>query len=128
MSTTQQLSRQYAAALMRLGALPGANEATLTKRLITHLRAKGRLGLLPSIVRALKKHAAQTAHTRPLLETARVEDRQETMRAAAQAGLSTPDVVVNETLIRGWRAQVAGVLVDRSAKRALTELYQNLTR
>ncbi len=82
MVTSTKLAQQYAAALSRALRLSGVAEEALVEKLLIHLRTKGRMKLLPGIVRALKTDSARAALEKPLLEVAREEDAP----AAAAAG------------------------------------------
>lgn len=95
-------------------------------KLILHLRSAGRMRMLSEIVRELRKIAARKHALRPRIEVAHEKETAEALAAAAAYGISAPHALVNPALVNGWRAQKAGVLVDRSAKRALVDIYQNI--
>ena len=95
-------------------------------KLIAHLRSSGRLNLLPQILRELRRIAARRHALRPRVEVASEKEAAATLRAAAEAGIEAPRASVNKALVRGWRAWGNGVLVDRSAKRALIDIYQKI--
>lgn len=103
-----------------------ASDAAVTK-LILHLKSAGRMKMLPQIARELRKVAARRHALRPFVEVAHEKEAPFALRAAAEAGIVTRHVSVNHSLIHGWRARSAGKLVDRSAKRALLHIYQNVT-
>ncbi len=48
--------------------------------------------------------------------------------AASSEGIVARHASVNSSLVCGWRARQGGRLVDRSAKRALLAIYQQVTR
>ncbi len=80
---------------------------TLTySALSAHLERTGRLKLLPRILRELKREQARTTRTAAQKETA----------------------AENPSLISGYRSIEDGVLIDRSGKGALVEMYRNITR
>ncbi|HEX8946926.1 MAG TPA: F0F1 ATP synthase subunit delta [Candidatus Paceibacterota bacterium] len=127
MATAPQLARYYAQALTRVAAAPGADGSALAKNLIAHLRATGRMKLLPHIARSLKEAHARQGTLSGVVEVAREEERDTALAEAAAAGVHAKTVAVNPALVRGWRARSAGTLIDRSAKRSLIELYQRIT-
>ncbi|MBU6214610.1 hypothetical protein KGM48_02085 [Patescibacteria group bacterium] len=103
-----------------------ASDAAVTK-LILHLKSSGRLKMLPQIARELRKVAARRHSFRPFVEVAHLKEAPAALRAANDAGIPAAHASVNHALIHGWRARGRGVLIDRSAKRALLSLYQNIT-
>lgn len=93
---------------------------------VAHLTATGRLKILPALMRALHK---RSAHRHRLTSRIDVADESETEKAlaeAAQFGIVTKRVTVTPSLIRGWRGQQQGRLIDRSAKHALISIYQKV--
>lgn len=119
------MEKTYAAALERL-IKAGENETVLFEKLSRHLAAVGRAKLLPRIARELCTRAARARAAAPVVEIAREEDREPALREAGHLGFAG-EVRVNHSLIRGWRAKKSGTLVDRSAKRALVDIYRNIT-
>lgn len=117
----------YVQALTRAIA-SGTSEATAADNLITHLKASGRMKLMPRILQELKaldaRHTAREAH----VEVAHAHDAEEALRQASEAGVKARTTRVNHSLISGWRAHTAGTLVDRSGKRALLDIYRRVTR
>lgn len=103
-----------------------AADAAVT-RLIVHLESTERKNMLPRIMRELRKIAARRLALVPRVEVAHEADAPAALAAAAQEGIKAKKAIVNPTLIRGWRAIGNGKLVDRSAKRALISIYQNVT-
>lgn len=101
-----------------------ADEAV--NKLIAHLKSSGRLNLLPQIMRELRKIAARRHALAPRVEVASEKETAAALRAAAEAGIKAPRASVNKALIKGWRAWGGGTLVDRSAKRALVDIYQKI--
>lgn len=120
------MEREYAQALSSSLAR-GTDEAKLVSGLVSHLKEEGRMKLLPGIVRELKRLQTETAKLAPSLEIANEEDRVSAIAGAKEAGITAGEVTVNPSLIRGWRARSGSVLVDRSAKQALVDLYQKIT-
>ncbi|MES2931113.1 MAG: F0F1 ATP synthase subunit delta [Patescibacteria group bacterium] len=120
------MEREYAQALQEsLGR--GTDEAKLVDGLMKHLKEEGRMKLLPGILRELKRLQTENGKLLPSLEIASEADRASAVAGAKEAGITASDVTVNPSLIRGWRARSGSVLVDRSAKQALVDLYQKIT-
>ncbi|GEM_PF-1903433 len=128
MQNTKSLASSYAAALARAWRAAPRDASILVENLLAHLRAKGRLALLPAIARALKREEKRESCQSPLLEVAREGEKKEALHSALRSGFAAPPIVVNNSLIRGWRLRGGGTLIDHSAKRALIEIYQNSTR
>jgi F0F1-type ATP synthase delta subunit len=103
-----------------------ASDAAVTK-LILHLKSAGRMKMLPEIVRELQKIAARRHALRPTVEVAHEKESAAALRAAAAEGIVARHTSVNPSLIHGWRARSGDKLIDRSAKRALLHIYQQVT-
>ena len=117
----------YATVITRLLA-SGKKEDEVVGNLVKHLKAKGRVKLLPGILRALK---VQMERSKTLGATVEVATKEETKAALAEAkalGIDAEDATVNPILLSGWRARKEGVLVDRSGKRALTDIYRGIVK
>lgn len=102
-----------------------ASDAAVTK-LILHLKSAGRMKMLPQIARELKKVAARRHSFRSHVEVAHKKEEVAALRAATLAGINARHASVNPSLIHGWRAREGDRLVDRSAKRALLHIYQQV--
>jgi len=100
---------------------------TAVTRLIAHLKSSGRMNMLPKIVRELRKVAARRQALSPRIEVAHAADSESALSAAREFGIGAERTQVNKSLVRGWRAQGGGKLVDRSAKSALIQIYQKVT-
>lgn len=100
-------------------------DAAVTK-LIMHLQSAGRMNMLPQIARELRKIAARRHALRARVEVASLKEAPAALVAAAALGISASHALVNPSLIRGWRAQEDGRLIDCSAKHALTQIYQKV--
>ncbi len=120
------MEKEYALALARQIA-QGSDEQKLVDGLVTHLKAEGRMKLLPGILRELKNLEARNSALAPIVEIASESEKAAALAAAKAAGIESPEVRVNPSLIRGWRLRSADTLVDRSAKQALVDLYQRIT-
>ena len=71
---------------------------------IAHLRATGRLKLLPRVLRELRTEMA----------------REKTLRSKRETATENP------ALISGWRSIENGVLTDHTGKKALLDIYKNI--
>ena len=116
----------YAKALQKL-IDAGHAEAEAVEKLVKHLAERGRVKLLAGIRRELRAVEARKRLTAPLVEAASEGEKHAARQGAKEAGIEATEVVVNPSLIRGWRARKGGTLVDRSGKRALIDLYQKIT-
>lgn len=115
----------YAKALQRVSE-KGVDDTTLISNLMKHLREKGREKLLPGILRELKILKEQEKYKKGVLEVARESEKKSAQEAVEKAGITTDDIRINPSLIRGWRARSGSTLVDRSAKRSLIDLYERI--
>src|SRR5690606_28283970 len=97
----------------------GRSEDEVVSSLTRHLQEKGRMKLLPGILRELKALSARRANAGATLEVARKEDEAPARAYLAAEGIEAGEAVVNPALLRGWRVRTAGTLIDRSGKRAL---------
>ena len=96
-------------------------------KLVAHLKSAGRMKLLPQIARELTRLSARRRALKPKVEVAHEKEAAEALKAARAEGIDAPKAIVNPSLIRGWRARGGGKLIDRSAKRALIDIYQKIT-
>ncbi len=115
----------YAQAIERLEK-EGAKDIAGT--LITHLKSRGRLKLLPGIVRELQKREMRKNILSPHLEVADESEKKTAEQAAKALGVEITSVESNPALIRGWRLRSKDALVDRSGKRALIDLYRRIVK
>lgn len=122
------MEKAYAKALQSLSGKPGADEKLIMNQLMEHLRAVGRIKLLPGILselRVLAVHADATERVH--VEVADDKDSAYALLEAVNAGMEATTVTVNSSLISGWRARKGGVLKDHSGKRALIDMYRSVT-
>lgn len=104
----------------------GAAADIAVKKLVMHLKSSGRMSMLPKVMRELRKVAARRRAVAPSVEVAHEDEAEAALRAAAALGISAERAEVNPALIRGWRAQGGGKLIDHSAKHALAHIYQKV--
>jgi hypothetical protein len=121
------MEKEYAQALHSLLTREGANEKHVLDQLFAHLKAAGRMKLLPGIARELQKVQQRARSEGTLVEVAHKDEAHAALAEAAKLGIESKHADVNSSLISGWRARKAGTLVDRSGKRALIDLYRRIT-
>lgn len=121
------MEKTYAQALQRLLAREGAKEKHVLDQLFAHLKATGRMKLLPGIARELQKEQMYAKSDEAHVEVAHKDESHAALAAAAKLGIIAAHADVNPSLIRGWRARQGSTLIDRSGKRALVDLYRRIT-
>lgn len=120
------MEKVYAQALFNLSQKADANTSVLVATLVDHLREVGREKLLPRILRELKRLEARKASFGESLEVASTEEKSVAEKEAKELGI-TATAHVNSALISGWRARSGSRVIDRSGKRALLDLYRQIT-
>lgn len=120
------MEKTYAQALYN-ALQKGSKEDELVSSLMQHLKAEGRLKLLPAILRELKTLQARTRTLGATLEVATESGKAAAFAEAKAEGIDAAEAVVNPELISGWRAREGGRLIDRSGKRALVDIYRRIT-
>lgn len=97
------------------------------KKLVTHLKSRGRTKLLPSIARELQKIHAKRKLRNARLEVASASEVDSALKEAKEKGIESPEVIINESLVCGWRARQGGILIDCSGKQRLVSMYRIIT-
>jgi len=113
------MEKIYAQALWRAiegGRVPKEAVDTLAKI----LKRQGRLELMPHIKRAFLRLAEANRATRDKIFVASEKDAK---HALAASGAKDADVVVDTSLIGGWRYEGNGEIIDRSFKKYLLDIY-----
>jgi F0F1-type ATP synthase delta subunit len=100
-------------------------DTTITK-FIVHLKATGRIRMLPRILQAMRDSVARHKTLAPRVEVADKKDSAHALQNAERFGITAQEVSINQSLISGWRAQGQGKVIDHSAKRALISMYQKI--
>ena len=118
--------RAYAKAIDLLIRERGMKEDEVFTKLTEHLKATGRLKLLPQLLSELRRIEKRNEAHAPVLEAASEKEVKEAEAAAKKEGVSAK-AVVNPDLVTGWRLVGADILIDRSGKRALLDLYRAIT-
>lgn len=122
----------YAEALWQM-VESGIRPAEALRKLHASLEACGRASLLPRIRSAFVRLAAQKAARETItLSVAREKDAKEAMREAGELLASMgeksaeAEIVVDSSLIGGWRLEGKETLVDASFKKQLLGLYNRV--
>lgn len=121
------MEKVYAKALDDLTRTQGMREDEAYEKLLTHLRATGRMKILPQLLRELKTLRERKRMHAPSLEVASAAESSAAEKAAKEQGVEVK-AVVNPALVTGWRLTTGAALVDRSGKRALIDLYRSIVR
>ena len=121
------MEKIYAQAIENLLA-KGGDEKKVVAQLTAHLKATGRVKILPGILAELRVLEARKAKLAPSVEVASEKEAAAAVAAAKKEGIEVAKAHVNHALISGWRARTGSTLVDRSAKQGLIELYRRVTR
>jgi F0F1-type ATP synthase delta subunit len=117
----------YAQVLWSAAQQESANPKKLVAQLAKHLESEGRSKMLPGILRSFQQLAARNTKLGMSVEVSHAGESAGALKEAAARGIHAEHAHVNPSLIKGWRASGDGKLVDASAKRALIELYRNIT-
>lgn len=120
------MEKVYAKALLNELA-QGKSDADIVSGLSLHLKRVGREKLLPRILRELTSELARARKSETVLEIAHEGVRAEALQALQTLGITPAQVLVNDTLIEGYRVRTKESLLDRSAKQALVDLYKRIT-
>ena len=120
------MEKEYAQAVFDLAQKPGATASAIVKQLVAHLKETGREKLLPRIGRELGRIEARAQSFGELLEVASTKEKVQAEREAKALDI-TVHAHVNKALVSGWRARKGSRIIDRSGKRALLELYRQIT-
>lgn len=123
------MEQAYAQALWKMvegGMQPSKAVSALAEVLTQH----GRLALMPRIGKAFTRIAARNAQKRTIvLSVAREKDERAAKHAAAEVlaqlekGKEEIEVKIDDSLIGGWRLEGSELLVDRSYKTRLLDLF-----
>lgn len=114
----------YAQALYD-AVMKGTDPKKAVSALRDRLVRESRLALMPRIARAFTRIAERdTSRSGARVYVAREHDAKAAFTAS---GVNEADVIVDETLIGGWRLETADTLVDASYKRHLLNLFNRVT-
>ena len=108
----------------------GTPQADAVRALHTFLKKSGRVALLPRVARAFARIAAQHAsRDAVVLSVADKSHEHSALKAASviDSSASEARIVVDPTLIGGWRLDARETVVDASYKKHLLELYRRTT-
>lgn len=118
-------SEAYAHALMRL-IEKGDKPAEAMKKLHASLENEGRISLIPTIGRAFERLASKQANREK--QTLVLAHKKDEAKARKESGAKKEaDVVIDGSIIGGWRLEAGEMLQDASWKNHLLNIYQNTT-
>lgn len=124
------LAHAYAATIRASGEK--ASSKTFVDKLVSFMRARGHLSLLPEIVRILEREPA--AVSVPVVTVADKDSftkfRSEIKDALAALGTESATVreVVDPRAVGGYSVRAGSRIVDTTFRSALVNLYQNTIR
>ena len=121
------MQKMYAKALIEVSSRDTKKSSEIVDRLVSHLTTTGRIKLLPKILHELRIQGEIARKRGAHVEVASMSEAEDALAQAATNGIHATKAVVNHYLVRGWRAQSDGVLVDHSAKQGLLDLYKGIT-
>lgn len=127
------MEHAYAQALWKAvegGMTPHAAVKALREKLLRD----GRSALLPRVARAFARLAEREGKKSDVVLTVAREKDERHARSASKKVLAALEAdadlktQVDETLVGGWRLEGRGVLVDKSYKSRLLDIYHRATR
>ena len=128
------MEQAYAQALWQI-IESGTQPKKAVHALVESLKAKNREALLPRIARAFERLAErQMRKNAVVVSVAREKDahaaKREAKKLLAEIGASAKElgIHIEENLIGGWRLEGKGILVDRSFRKQLLEMYNHATK
>lgn len=123
------MENAYAQALWKM-IQKGTPQAQAVRSLHIFLKESGREALLPRIAKAFERIAAQEQSHQQVVLTVADERHVSDARRAVKAHVQDADaasIVIDPTLIGGWRLDAREILFDASYKKHLLELYRRTT-
>jgi F0F1-type ATP synthase delta subunit len=115
----------YAKAMFDL-AQSGKSADSVVSGVVKSLKARGAMALLPKILSAYTRAISKASTKGATLTVAREADSAEALKLSGTS--SDAKVVVDESLIGGYRLEEAGKLLDNSFKAKLLQAYRNATK
>lgn len=100
--------------------------ASYASKVVAYMKKKGHTSLLPQVMRIVERMPKKEGG---ILTVARKGDVKKFQSRIEQVGGNKNDthVVVDPSLVGGYIAQKGATLLDASYRRALVQLYQNVT-
>jgi F0F1-type ATP synthase delta subunit len=98
--------------------------------LVTSLKARGRLGMLPAILSAYARLADQKSKGVSAIvasEAGAKKHASDIIADASTLGIEHPTVIVDGTLVGGYIVRSKDSQIDKSYKRSLLKLYRDVT-
>lgn len=106
----------------------GTDHKKAVRALFDSLEKKGKTALLDKISRAFERIAhTHTQRHMVTLTIAREADRAAAL-AANKKESATPSIVIDSSIIGGWRRESNETLVDQSYKKHLLDVYATITQ
>ena len=105
----------------------GLDANTAFDNLLKLLKKKGAISILPKILKEFKKILEIQAIQKPTLSVSTEDAFKQTL---SKLNLKESEVnkKIDETLIGGYKFEENGILTDHSYKKALLDLYRNITK
>jgi F0F1-type ATP synthase delta subunit len=112
-----------------ISTLPHADGVDSAKSIVTLLKTKGALALLPRVVGSLSRIAEKTS-SGEVVVVAHINAKKNALAAAETLGINSKEVIVrtDDTLIGGYIVSKKGVQIDASYKSALLSVYRSAVR
>ncbi len=123
------MENAYAQALWTMIA-KGTPHADAVRALHTYLKEGGREALLPRIAKAFERLAAQHSSADTVVLSVADAKHEHSAKSAAERFMpeaKSAHIVIDKTLIGGWRLDARETLIDASYKKHLLELYRRTT-
>ena len=123
------MEEHYATALWSI-IQKGSTVSEATKKLSIALERRGRLALLPRVLRALSRIALRHVSTQgTFLIVGNENDTNHALKASHAHTIQgvLVNTRVDPTLIGGWRLETPSTLIDNSYKKALLDIYRRAT-
>jgi len=122
----------YARALIKL-IQAGLRPEDSVAKINAALKDKGRQAMWPRIKRAFLMHVQKVAMRENVtLSVACKEDvvdaKREAQNHLARNDADRMQMVVDDSLIGGWKLEAGGTLIDRSFKRQLKDMYKKIVQ
>jgi F0F1-type ATP synthase delta subunit len=128
------MEQAYAQALWQM-VEGGTQPKKAVHALVESLKMHGREALLPRIARAFDRLAEREMHKNAVIvsvaherDTHAAKKEVKELFSKLNLGADELQVQVNESLIGGWRLEGKGLLVDKSYRKQLLEMYNHAVK
>ncbi len=113
------MEKAYAQALLK-SVQAGKDPKEAVAALATLLKSQGRMEIMPRVIQAISRAAEGERSNRSRVYVASEKDGR---AAFTESGVAEADVIVDESLIGGWRLEDGETLIDASFKKMLLDMY-----